>query len=176
MHTHNSWIVQVRAVGACKDCSRGILTPTNRRSQSEGAESAVSAKALRLIRSPYPRWAPLCLWLAIFHPWILCLTGAQVLYRLQPELRDKAVGYVTDLSDQLKGRTLEVCIGGGSRGAPGARAPPTSLKWGKCPPFWSHAYQYCIIDYVGFSVWILWISMFSSLNFNSDLDNQFRSY
>ena len=33
-----------------------------------------------------------------------------MLYRLQPELRDKAVGYVTDLSDQLSGRTLEVCM------------------------------------------------------------------
>ena len=31
-----------------------------------------------------------------------------MLYRLQPELRDKAVGYATDLSDQLKGRTLQV--------------------------------------------------------------------
>ena len=42
----------------------------------------------------------------------ICHAGAQVLYRLQPELRDKAVGYVTDLSDQLKGRTLEVrCTG-----------------------------------------------------------------
>ena len=38
------------------------------------------------------------------------ITGAQVLYRLQPDLRDKAVGYVTDLSDQLTGRTLEVSI------------------------------------------------------------------
>ena len=39
---------------------------------------------------------------------MLCHVGARVLYRLQPELRDKAVGYITDLSDQLKGRTLEV--------------------------------------------------------------------
>lgn len=37
-------------------------------------------------------------------------TGARVLYRLQPDLRDKAVGYVTDLSDKLKGRTLEVGV------------------------------------------------------------------
>ena len=39
---------------------------------------------------------------------LFCHAGARVLYRLQPELRDKAVGYITDLSDQLKGRTLEV--------------------------------------------------------------------
>ena len=36
--------------------------------------------------------------------------GAQALYRLQPDLKDKAVGYVTDLSDELCGKTLEVCL------------------------------------------------------------------
>ena len=38
----------------------------------------------------------------------LIFAGAQVLYRLQPDLRDKAVGYVTDLSEHLTGKTLEV--------------------------------------------------------------------
>lgn len=33
-----------------------------------------------------------------------------MLYRLQPDLRDRAVGYVTDLSERLTGRTLEVCM------------------------------------------------------------------
>eukprot|EP00731_Ephydatia_muelleri_P031037 Em0022g551a len=38
------------------------------------------------------------------------IAGAQVMYRLSPELKDKAVAIATNLSDGLKGRTLKSCI------------------------------------------------------------------
>ena len=60
----------------------------------------------------------------------------------------------------------KVVEAGGSRGT----CSPNQLKVGAVSPFQSHAYQYCIVDYVGFSIWISWISMFL-LNFNSDLYN-----
>ena len=35
---------------------------------------------------------------------------SQVLYRLKPDCRSSAVGYVTNLSDSVEGRTLQVCV------------------------------------------------------------------
>lgn len=47
---------------------------------------------------------------------LLLLPASQVLYRLQPDSRSSAIGYITNLSDSVNDRTLKVCVIDGGRG------------------------------------------------------------